>query len=148
MLELKLQYFGHLMQRADWLEKTLILGKIQGKRRMGQQRMKWLGGIIDSMDVSLRKFRAMVKDRDAWMLQFMGSHALKTYPKKRTHNVKYKEERTLIPNNQMEKYKQPKVHCINKLEEGPDKLTEWRTITIFRTSGSFYKSKQCSFYKS
>ena len=88
MLELKLQYFGHLMQRADWLEKTLILGKIQGKRRMGQQRMKWLDGITDSMDVSLRKFRAMVKDRDAWMLQFIGSHALKTYPKNKNSQCK------------------------------------------------------------
>ena len=66
ILKLKLQYFGHLMPRADSLEKTLMLGKIEGKRRRGQQRMRWLVSVTDSMDMNLSKLQGIVRDREAW----------------------------------------------------------------------------------
>ena len=73
MLKLMLQYFGHLMGRADSLEKTLMLGKIEGRRRRGQQRMIWLDSIMDSIDMSLSKCWETVKDREAWLVECMGS---------------------------------------------------------------------------
>ena len=91
MLKLKLQYFGHLMRKANSLEKTLMLGKTEGKRRRGRQRMRWLGGINESMDMSLIKLRKTVKDGEAWQAAVQGVSKSWTGPKRLNNNTTIKE---------------------------------------------------------
>ena len=100
MLKLKLQYSGHLMRRADSFEKTLMLGKIEGSRRRGRQRMRWLGGTTDSMDMSLGKLRESVMDRDAWRAAI--------------HGITNRSNTTERLNELVHMYKQQQQHTENR----------------------------------
>ena len=101
MLKLKLQYFGHLMRRANSLEKTLMLGKIEGRRKRGQQRIRWLEDITDSMNMSLSKLWEMVKDRKPGVLQSMGSQESDTTEQlnNNKHLVHNTHKEAIIPHN-------------------------------------------------
>ena len=115
MLKLKLQYFGHLMQRVDSLEKTLMLGGIGGKRRRGRQRMRWLDGITDSMDMSLSELRELVMDREAW------------------HAVIYgvAKSRTRLSNWTAQPVSTQARHCPAPLTNHADHLPLWHNILAF-----------------